>query len=392
MFHVKQRRLLGLIAGLSLFGLLAAGCTGANAARGWAPAQRTGDVLLVSTGVGKLDAVDLQGKSRRWRFPNDWSVPEKKASKLHGIYGAPVPSQDGSVLYVGDYNGYVYAFKPGDYSANSESKPKAAALKLQGPVIGGIALDSSGTLFVTAGDRIYAINSKSLADRIGNKDAGVEYKPIFQAKGEFWSTPLLADGKVFVASLDGNLYALDSSGSEVWRFNAGRALSSTPAMSAGTLLVGGFDNKLHAVDASNGREKWAYEASNWVWSRPAVDGSRAYFGDFDGKVYAVDVSNGSLAWSAALDKGAIRASPALARGVLVVATEDGWLFGVDPATQAKRWERDLGKALNADLVVSGDSVLIAPTGCVTPSGTSEKVYYTSVNPENGDLTSAGGVC
>ena len=106
----------------------------------------------------------------------------------------------------------------------------------------------------------------------------------------------------------------------------------------------------------------------------------------------MSLSDGSESWSLALDKGPIRASPALAGGTLIVSTDDGWLFGIDTNSHEIVWSRDVGSALNADITVDGASVYIAPKGCVTPEGGGDKVYYTQVNPSNGELTAATGVC
>jgi outer membrane protein assembly factor BamB len=225
--------------------------------------------------------------------------------------------------------------------------------------------------------------------------ADVSRSQIFKASADIWGGPLvLGTGTVVVSSLDGNLYAINgTTGQEVWRFAAGAPLASPPVVSGERLLVGGFGNALYAVEASSGSEAWRFETADWVWARPLVDGNRAYFGDFSGRVYAVDANQGTQVWAAGLDKGAIRAAPALARGTLVVATEDGWLVGLDPTTQTARWERKLSTSLTADLVVQGDKVLIAPSGCVTPEGSEDKVYYTSVDPVTGELSEAeGGVC
>jgi hypothetical protein len=93
-----------------------------------------------------------------------------------------------------------------------------------------------------------------------------------------------------------------------------------------------------------------------------------------------------------LDHDAIRASPILSGGILVVASDGGWLVGIDIGARAIAWERDVGAKMNADMAAEGGDVLIAPSGCVTPENGSEKVYYTKVNPLNGDLSFASGVC
>jgi len=399
MFHVKQRPVLSLpkgrlalILGVFVLAALLSGCAGTVGSRGWAPPVRTDDELLVSTGKGRLDSLDANTYEGLWRFPNHWDL-SGAAGRLSGIYGPPVVNADG-VVFVGDYNGYVYAFRPADLSRTTEGEPPAASFKLSEKIIGGVALDeASDTLFVAAGSSLYAIRADDLVARIRDEKASVTVARLFKAGGEIWSTPVLASGKLLVSSLDGNLYAVDArSGSQLWRFSAGKSLASTPVVSGGVVLVGGFDGRLHAVDLDSGDEAWSFTASNWVWSRPYVAGERVYFGDFDGNLYAVELSSGTLAWKASLGRGAIRGSPVITAGVVVVATEEGWLLGIDPSSQAKRWEKELDASLNGDLVADGETVLIAPSGCVTPAGTEEKVYYASVDAATGELRSASGVC
>jgi len=86
-------------------------------------------------------------------------------------------------------------------------------------------------------------------------------------------------------------------------------------------------------------------------------------------------------------------SPVIARGVLVVAAQDGSVFGLDPSTQNQRWEPvRLHTSLDADLVASGSNVLLAPTGCVTPPGQEGKLYYIKLDAQNGALSSIREVC
>jgi outer membrane protein assembly factor BamB len=400
MFHVKQRSL-GLALAIVLLSLLGLSCGGGAAGpRGWAAPVLEDDLLIVSTSKGRLNGIEAGTSKEAWRFPTYWALP-KGAGGLSGIYGPPVLSRDGSVIYVGDYNGYVYAFRPADYETSGIEKPKAGAYKVNDSVIGGIALDpSSDVLYVTAGASVYSIRASELTARIGDAKADVTAARLFRAKREIWSVPVLAGGKLFVSSIDGNLYALDPrTGALSWRFDAGDALASTPLPADANgdgqpdlILVGGFDSRLHALDMATGRERWSFQASNWVWGRPAVESDRVYFGDFDGNLYALNLSNGALAWSVGLNMGAIRAAPAVAGGLVVVATEDGWLVGVNPANQGLSWQKKIDAKLNADLVRDGSDVLIAPSRCVTPVGATEKVYYVSVSAQTGELSTAEGVC
>jgi outer membrane protein assembly factor BamB len=394
MFHVKQGWV-GLL-GLAFLGCLLLACGGAAGARGWAAPVPANNLLLVSTRDGRLDGLDATTRRRIWQFPQDWRIEDKSARNLDGIYGDPILSQDGQTVFVAGYSGYVYAFRPSEARPGLDDgdQESAASLKLSGPVIGGMALSpANDRLYVSSGHRVYSLSTTELIGRIENKDAAVDRRVLFEADGDLWGGPVLSEGNVLVASLDGNLYALDATtGNEEWRFTTDESLSSTPIAASGTVYVGSFGSRLHAVDANNGNDKWAFTAANWVWSQPLIESGRVYFGDFDGKLYAVEASSGSLVWSVDLKKGPIRATPVLAHGTLVVATSDGWIVGLDPASQSERWTRDAGRAINADLVVYQDSVLIAPDGCASLAESDNRVYYTSVDPLTGDLRAADGVC
>ncbi|HWO72154.1 MAG TPA: PQQ-binding-like beta-propeller repeat protein [Dehalococcoidia bacterium] len=391
---MKQWRVPGLLA-LSLLLLLSVtACAQAAGARGWAGAVQKNDLLLVSPSGGRLVGINRDG-SQAWRFPDFWKIPNGRADDLHAIYGEPVFSADGRVVFVGDYNGYVYAFRPADYREGvTQESPPAASLKLNGPVIGGLALDSAtDTLYVTSGKRVYSLRASELAARIDNRDASVRTAVLFEAGGDIWGTPVMDRGRLLVTSLDGGLYALDPvSGRVLWSFQAEKGLASTPLVTGAIVLASGFGGTLYAVDAASGALRWSFKAAHWIWGRPAIDDDTAYVGDFAGNVYAIDLTSGSERWSMPLGRGPLRASPAFLRGTVVVGSDDGWLVGIDPSTRTKRWERKLSTSLNADLTAGDDQVLIAPGGCVRPEPGAERIYYTRVDPVSGELQGTEAVC
>jgi outer membrane protein assembly factor BamB len=404
MFHVKRPRYAALLLLTALI-VLTLGCIGRAGPRGWAAPVRLGEIDIVSPDDGRLDALDAEGR-RIWRFPNDWQISDGPDS-LDGIYGPPVvASFDGEdVVFVGDYNGYVYAFRPGDYEAGvTINEPPAAAFKLNGPVIGGVALDEANdALYVTSSNRVYALKASDLVNRIDNSAAaiaaagptpeGERAGVLFRAGEDIWGVPVLADGKLLVTSLDGGLYAIDpATGEQIWHFDVDRGLVSTPTIAGDLVLVAGFGSTLYGVDLADGSQRWAFDSGHWIWGSAVVDGDIAYVGTFAGVVHAVDLTTGTAAWSLPVERGAIRASPSLAGGTLLVSTDDGWLVGIDLATREVAWEHDIGTKLNADMTVEGNEVLLAPNGCVTPEGATERVYYTKADPRNGDLSFTSEVC
>jgi outer membrane protein assembly factor BamB len=357
----------------------------------------TEELVLLSTRKNHLTAIDIRTREAVWRFPECWTIAEKSARSLGGLYGPPVVSGDGRTVFLGDYNGHVYAFPATEYNCGQGEKKTAASVKLDGHILGGIALDpGSGMMFATAGSKLVTFRASELAARIDNKDAGIGVTQLFEAGDDLWSAPVLAGGRILISSLDGRLYAVNaSSGNEEWRFDSGRSLASTPALAGSdgnVALVGGMNESVYAVDLASGRQRWVYKAANWVWSTPLVSGGRAYFGDFDGRLYAIDMANGSEAWTLALGRGVIRGAPALAQGTLIVPTESGWLVGVDLSSQTVRWETEIGSGITANVVASSDSVFIAPKGCVRIGEGDQRTYYSGVEPRTGQLTQTSGVC
>lgn len=388
MFHVKQRHL-GLLAGASMLGLLAISCGGTAASpRGWAEPVQSGTTTMVSTGRGRLDGLD--GSSNRiWRFPNNWEVEN---DDLKGIYGPPLVSKDGSTVFFSDYNGHVYAFKPADAQTGDGSKADAAEFDLGGPSIGGMVVNDAGTsIYATAGAKLIQIDWNATSRTFTKKAE-------FETGEDIWSQPVLLSGdRLLISSLDGKLYSLNStdiSREPNWVFdNEGSGLVSTPAVIGDVALVSGFDSKVHAVNISDGSLKWTFQASYWVWNEPIVEQNRVIFGDFNSRLFGLNVADGTEVWSVELKKGPIVGSPIVVSGVIVVGTEDGWLLGVDLATQAIKWQTEVGKSLNADLILgSGGLVLIAPSGCVTPEGSENSTYFNAVEAATGSLKAAGGVC
>lgn len=391
MFHVKHRRL-GLFAGLAILGALAVSCGNPGGQpRGWAEPVVSGNNVIVSSGRGRIDAIDTQTNILRWRFPNFWSV-NGNANDTKGFYGSPVVAGDNDTVFVADYNGYIYAFRQSQAPTASQlqsdaPRPPAATLYLGDPVIGGIALDPvTNDVFVTSGERLLRLRYAS--DRLTSDW-------VFHTGAANWSTPvLIPNNRLLLASLDGSLYALDrSNGSVAWRYSTGGAgLVSRPLVIGNTVYVGGFDSKLHAVDLTTGEGKWTFQASYWVWSAPVADGNTLIVGDFNGTLYGVDASTGQESWRVDLKKGPIVGSPALSQGTIVVATDDGHIVGLSTSTREVRWERKLSTGIIADLVPGDGVVFMAPRGCVTPEGTEQRTYYYGVNPANGELRQAQDVC
>ena len=71
------------------------------------------------------------------------------------------------------------------------------------------------------------------------------------------SAPAVVDGRVYIGSNDGNLYALDAAtGSELWRVVTAGPVVSSPAVKGGYVYFGSEDMVARCADAVTGNLLW----------------------------------------------------------------------------------------------------------------------------------------
>ncbi len=82
-----------------------------------------------------------------------------------------------------------------------------------------------------------------------------QLKPLwsFPTGGEVLSSPVIADGMVYVGSRDKRLYAFDATCRNacqpLWSFLTGSDIYSSPAVAGGMVYIGSDDGKFYAFDA-----------------------------------------------------------------------------------------------------------------------------------------------
>ena len=79
----------------------------------------------------------------------------------------------------------------------------------------------------------------------------------FKAGGPIVSSPAIADGVVYIAAMDGHLYAIDQqTGQEKWNFKSRMPIASSPAVANGILYFVSSAGSLAALDLASGKPKW----------------------------------------------------------------------------------------------------------------------------------------
>jgi outer membrane protein assembly factor BamB len=103
---------------------------------------------------------------------------------------------------------------------------------------------------------------------------------------------------------------------------------------------------------------WKTLLGEFVVSPLAADARRAFVATRDGAVRALDPATGAVAWKAEGLPGRLSA----AEGVLLVRGDDGTLTSLHPRTGAVRWKAQTAVAGALPAVIDGDRALVAGRG------------------------------
>lgn len=218
--------------------------------------------------------------------------------------------------------------------------------ELGAPVWGGLARDAAHRLVLASTDagRVFA-----LAERTGRVVWTAE------AEGAIRARPTVDGGRVYVPTDGGYLYALDArSGRRLWRAAIGQGsrprgtagggddryerYASSAVVAGGRVYVGSRDGNLYALDAATGRVLWRAAGGDVISGAPAVAGGAVVFGSYDGHVRAVAARDGKLRWDVDT-RGAVVSDVVAAGGNVLVGTRSYELWAIDAASGAEDWRR-----------------------------------------------------
>ena len=193
-------------------------------------------------------------------------------------------------------------------------------------------------------------DSKSVRDRECDsvRDSGDPVKLLWtfpanpeDSIGGVYNSPVIGPELVYVAALNGTLYALDKrTGSLEWERSALPGETGEPAALVGgpvlspnddTVLVGSEDGNLYAYDAETGipSRGFPFQTGGKIWSTPAVKDGVVYFGSHDKNVYAVDLSSGELKWESPFTtQGVVVARPLLFKNLVIIGSFDKNLYAL----------------------------------------------------------------
>jgi outer membrane protein assembly factor BamB len=150
--------------------------------------------------------------------------------------------------------------------------------------------------------------------------------------------PIVADGRLYVGTNYGNLYALDRrTGKTAWTHKTGGPILGSPAFAEGIVYANSMDHFCHAVNARTGGGVWTFETGEGIWAAPVVENGRVFVAGRDGFVYALDARSGKQLWRSPIG-GLVMSTPACAEGRLYVAGGDMHVYAYDARSGRQVWK------------------------------------------------------
>jgi outer membrane protein assembly factor BamB len=186
--------------------------------------------------------------------------------------------------------------------------------------------------------------------------------------GDYFSRiqPVVAYGKVFSASRDGDAYAFDeNSGKQVWHADLSDIDSKRgffdekePALISGGAVVGinkvffGSENgDVIALEAESGALSWQGKVKGEVIAAPALDSGKLVVNTASGVMKAFNASNGQDDWQIEQDVPPLTlrgiSAPVIAGGGVIVGSADGSLSVYLLEKGRQGWTADIGEAVGS---------------------------------------------
>jgi outer membrane protein assembly factor BamB len=188
----------------------------------------------------------------------------------------------------------------------------------------------------------------------------------------FFSDPAVANGHVYTASLDGNLYAFPTNCvgtcTPSWGVPVGTlGTNSPPTLSKRSIYIGGYDGYVYAFNATTGAELWSAQVNPLPFDplnfAPAVSGDQVFVsGDFGIYAFpAICTTPCAPLWVARTQFSPV-AAPTVANGFVLVGDYQGTIYAFDAATGNRVWKGSVVPSPHAMAAANGVAYVTTGTG------------------------------
>src|SRR3954471_23283665 len=244
------------------------------------PAWAQGRIFITTLVPGSIKALNARNGKILWKK----SLPSRAESSPIVING---------VVYFGSENGTVYALR----ASNGKT---VWTYHAGGAVKAGLAYNQGKLYFGDYSGAVTALRAKTGSKAWSTATNGAS----FNRSGQFYSTPAVAYGRVYLGNTDSFVYSfVASSGQLAWRHGTGSYVYAAPAVGTvgglgATVFIGSYDGNFYALNARTGGGHWTPRDGGKISGAPTVVGTVVYYSSLGNhNTVGLNVSNGSKVWT-----------------------------------------------------------------------------------------------
>jgi outer membrane protein assembly factor BamB len=279
------------------------------------PAWADGRLFIATLDPGSIVALSAKNGKMIWKK----SLPSRAESSPIVVKG---------VVYFGSENGTVYAYRAKDGR-------KVWTYRASGAVKAALAYSKGILYFGAYGGQVTALRARDGSRVWSTGTSGAS----FGRAGNFYSTPAVAYGRVYIGNTDSFVYSfVASTGRLAWRHGTGNYVYAAPAVGSvprlgPTVFIGSYDGNFYALDARSGDVHWTHRDGGRISGAPTVVGKVVYYSSLGNKnTVGLDVRSGKKVWG--YPHGAF--NPVISDGRRIYLTTNSRVMGLVPKKQGPK--------------------------------------------------------
>jgi outer membrane protein assembly factor BamB len=300
---------------------------------------RTGKVKWRRS-VGSLSAASpAYARNRIYTVALSGKVNALRAKDGKRIWTKDLPSRAESSplvmkgrVYFGSEDGTVYCLRARDgktiWTYGASGAVKAGLAYSRGLLFFGDYAGEVTAIRRSNGKQVWSVDSEGRS---------------FNRSGNFYSTPAVAFGRVYLGNTDGFVYSYAArSGRLAWRTSTGGYVYAAPAVARvpGTkpsVYIGSYDGNFYSLHARSGSKIWSHNAGGRISGAATVIGRNVYFSNLGAKnTVGLDARSGRRVWSH--HNGAF--NPVISDGERIYLTGNASQYAFVPKRKARKGGRD----------------------------------------------------
>ncbi|MGI9243477.1 MAG: PQQ-binding-like beta-propeller repeat protein [Verrucomicrobiales bacterium] len=191
----------------------------------------------------------------------------------------------------------------------------------------------------------------------------------FEAEEGFIATAVIADGRIFIGSLDGQFYALElETGKELWRYKTELSIEGSACVHGNTVVFGAGDGFVYALSADKGEFRWKHETDGEILAGANIYESKTagktyvLIGSYDNQLYCFDIENGDVVWTYPTE-GAVNGAPSIVGDQILFGGCDTFIHSISAETGKVTNEDqkpiEVGAPITNSIIVRGNDAYVA---------------------------------